>query len=324
MRIDTIFQAELVPKLQLLLSCQYMELNLLNQPDASSVLPAPLQKYFLRRTTNITQTFLSINVDDLQLHSAIYTRNNYSAELNFRGRIKCLDYGSLNMMDIMEPMSFQSYLRFNATKRLLQANLLLDKLRFNCGPCVIHTLLCSKQHWTELLEQQQQQRDSVHTLMPRCVIVNRMQTHFVFGQTGTNERITVVPQELRPYYFCNDAQSQELTFYIEDLDTHSLDTSESLAIALKFEDEHRVHHLRVGQYCITVKLSKLSATQVYILVKGQIELVSMVPFELLTEFRTEGKQLDEQAASALAHLLVPKGRISFYQQVQRNEQVNMR
>ncbi|XP_017859321.1 PREDICTED: vacuolar protein sorting-associated protein 13B isoform X2 [Drosophila arizonae] len=324
MRIDTIFQAELVPKLQLLLSCQYVELNMLNQPDASSVLPAPLQKYFLRRTTNITQTFLSINVDDLQLHSAIYTRNNYSAELNFRGRIKCLDYGSLNMMDIMEPMSFQSYLRFNATKRLLQANLLLDKLRFNCGPCVIHTLLCSKQHWTELLQQQQQQRDSVHTLMPRCVIVNRMQTHFVFGQTGTNERITVVPQELRPYYFCNDAQSQELTFYIEDLDTHSLDTSESLAIALKFEDEHRVHHLRVGQYCITVKLSKLSATQVYILVKGQIELVSMVPFELLTEFRTEGKQLDEQAASALAHLLAPKGRISFYQQVQRNEQVNMR
>ncbi|XP_023169164.2 vacuolar protein sorting-associated protein 13B isoform X2 [Drosophila hydei] len=320
MRIDTIFQVELVPKLQLLLSCQYVELNFLNQPDASNVLPAPLQKYFLRRTTNITQTFLSVNMDDLQLHSTIYTRDSYSAELDFRSRIKCLDYGSLNMMDIMEPMSFHSYLRFDGKQRVLHANLLLDKLRFNCGPCVIHTLLCSKQHW---LEQLQQQRD-VHTLMPRCVIVNRMQTHFVFGQTGTSERITVLPQELRPYYFSNDGCGQELMFYIEDLESHKLDSSESLAIALKFEDEHRVHHLRVGQHCITIKLSKLSTTQIYILVKGQIELVSMVPFELLTEFRTEGKQLDEQATNALPHLLVAKGRISFYQQVQRNEQVNMR
>lgn len=316
MRIDTTFQADLVPKLQLLVGCQNIKLNFLNQPDASNVVPPPLRKYYLRRITKITQTFLSVHVDDVRLHASVYTPNNYSVETDFRSRIKCLDYGCLNMLDIMEPMAFHSYLRFNSAKSLLQANFLLDKLRFNCGPCVIHTLLCSKQHWQELL----QQHDVVHTLMPRCVIVNRMQTAFVFGQTGTSERIPVATQELRPYYFCSDSHGQELTFHIEDADTHQLEVSESVPIALKFEDEHQVRHVRVGQHFLTIKLSKLSATQVYILVKGQIELVSMVPFELLTEFRTEGNPQDEQQT----HLLPAKGRVSFYQDVARNADISMR
>ncbi|XP_030558700.1 vacuolar protein sorting-associated protein 13B isoform X2 [Drosophila novamexicana] len=316
MRIDTTFQADLVPKLQLLVCCQNIKLNFLNQPDASNVLPPPLRKYYLRRITKITQTFLTVHVDDVRLHASVYTPNNYSVETDFRSRIKCLDYGCLNMLDIMEPMAFHSYLRFNSAKSLLQANFLLDKLRFNCGPCVIHTLLCSKQHWQELL----QQHDVVHTLMPRCVIVNRMQTAFVFGQTGTSERIPVATQEMRPYYFCSDSHGQELTFHIEDADTHQLEVSESVPIALKFEDEHQVRHVRVGQRFLTIKLSKLSATQVYILVKGQIELVSMVPFELLTEFRTEGNPQDEQQT----HLLPAKGRVSFYQDVARNADISMR
>ncbi|XP_064550817.1 intermembrane lipid transfer protein VPS13B isoform X2 [Drosophila montana] len=324
MRIDSTFQPELVPKLQLLLCCQNIEINFLNQPDVSSVLPPPLQKYYLRRTTKITQTFLTLHVDDLRTYASVYTATNYSVETDFRSRIKCLDYGCLNMLDLMEPVAFHSYLRFNSAQSLLQANFLLDKLRFNCGPCVIHTLLCSKQHWQELL----QQRDDdvvVHTLMPRCVIVNRMQTSFVFGQTGTSERISLAAQELRPYYFCSDAHGQELTFHIEDAETQQLEVSESVPIPLKFEEEHQVRHVRIGQRClITIKLSKLSATQVYILVKGQIELVSMVPYELLIEFRNEPKPQDEQASNALAHLLPAKGRISFYQDVERNAEISMR
>ncbi|XP_032596259.1 vacuolar protein sorting-associated protein 13B isoform X2 [Drosophila grimshawi] len=317
MRIDTTFHSALVPKLQLLLCCQHMELNFLNQPDVSDVLPSQLKKYNLRRTTDITQTFLTCHVDNLQLHGSIYTRTNYNVELDFRSRIKCLDYGYLNMLDIMEPMSFHSYLRYNKRQHLLHANILLDKLRFNCSPCVIHTLLCAKYHWQELL----QERHIVHTLMPKCVIVNRMQTPLTFGQTGTDERISLAPQELRAYYFCSDFHCQELTFFIENSVTNQVEISDSVHIALKFDDDDLVRHFRIGQHCITIKQRKLSATQVYILVKGQIELVSMVPFELLTEFRNEGV---EQAENPLAHLLAGKGRISFFQTVVRNADITMR
>ncbi|XP_030371450.1 vacuolar protein sorting-associated protein 13B isoform X2 [Scaptodrosophila lebanonensis] len=318
MRIDTTFNAQFVPKVQLLLSCKNIELNFLNQPDAYNELPPLLKKYNLKRTTTISQTFATLDVQDLHLYAVIHQYNDFSVETDFRSRVKCLDYGFINMIDIVEPISFQSYFRFNGGQRLLLANFLIDKLRLNCGPCVIHTLLSSKQHWQELLEQ----RSALHTLMPKCVVVNRMHARFSFGQTDTGERIFVEPHELQLYHFRSDYHSQELTFFIENPTTQQIESSDSVHIALKFDDEHTVKHLRVGKRCITIKVGKLSATQVYILVKGQIELMSMVPYELIAEFRREGKNYDEQ--NLLEHVLVAKGRASFYHTVVRNADINMR
>jgi len=320
MRIDTTFHPGLVPKLQLLLCCQDIEVNFLNMPDASNVLPLQLKKYDLKVITELTQTFLTVHVDNLQIHSNIYTRKNYSVETNFRSRIKCLDYGFFNMVDILEPMTLHSYLRFNKMKRLLNANLMVDKLRINCGPWVIHTLLCSKQHWQEVMKQNK----VVNTLMPRLVIVNRMQLPITFGQTGTNERISAKPQELCLYYFCSDYHSQELTFCRQNPETNKLEVSESVHIALKFDEDIRVRHVRIGNGCMTIKQGKLSATQVYVLVKGQIELLNMAPFKLLTEFRSEGKQYEEIGQNPLGHWLNAKARTSFFHTVVRNEDITMR
>ncbi|XP_017847869.1 vacuolar protein sorting-associated protein 13B isoform X2 [Drosophila busckii] len=316
MRIDTTFQAELVPKLQFLLACQDIELNLLNQPDAYDVLPPELDSYKLKSTTQISQNFLTLHVSNLQLHTEMYKPTDYSVELNFRSRIKCLDSGFLNMIDVMEPMSFQSYVRYVGCLRKMQANFVLDKLRFNCSACVIQTLYSAKQHWQEVL----QQREELHTLMPKCVVVNRLQLPITFGQSGTSERIQLAPQQLRLYHFCSDFHTQELTFYVENPETQQLEASSSVHIAFKFEEEQRVHQLRIGQRCITIKQAKLSATQVYILVKGQIELLSMVPYELLAEFRVE----DEPDKEALEHVLAAKGRASFCHQVMRQTNINMR
>ncbi|XP_034127951.1 vacuolar protein sorting-associated protein 13B isoform X2 [Drosophila guanche] len=319
MRIDTIFRAEAVPKLQLLLCCQDMEVNLLNLPDPKGQLPSLLKEYSLKRTTDCPQTFLTLHVGDLQLHSAVYARNNFSLETDFRARVKCLDYGFLNMLDIMEPMKFSSYAMFAHSPRSLKANFLLDKLRFNCAPYMIHTLLSSKHHWQEVLRKSELR----HTLMPKCVVVNRMQAALSFGQTGTSEQISLAPHELQLYHFRSCGQGQELTFFVKHPETNQMEASSSLHIALKFEEEQRVHHLRVGKSCITINVGKLSATQIYILVKGQIEVISMVPFELITEFRHEGKSYDEQTTPH-EHLLRASGRASFYQTVLRNGDINLR
>ncbi|XP_017140957.1 vacuolar protein sorting-associated protein 13B isoform X2 [Drosophila miranda] len=319
MRIDTIFRAETVPRLQLLLCCQDMEVNLLNQPDGKGELPSLLKEYSPKRSIDSPQTFLTVHVGDLQVHSAVYGRNDFSLETDFRARVKCLDYGFLNMLDILEPMKFSSYAMFTHSPRSLKANFLLDKLRFNCGPYMIHTLLSSKHHWLEVLRQSEIR----HTLMPKCVVVNRMQAGLSFGQTGTNEQISLAPHELQLYHFRSCAQGQELTFFIRNPETKQMEASSSVPIALKFEEEQRVRHLRVGKCCITIKVGKLSATQIYILVKGQIELISMVPFELITEFRQEGKRYDENTRPH-EHLLLARGRASFYQTVVRNGDINLR
>lgn len=321
MRIDTVFRAEKVPKLQVLLCCQDIELNFLNQPEAGGELPPLLKEYSLRQSQEISQTFLTVNVEDLQLHSTIYSRNDFSLQTELRGRVKCLDYGFLNMLDIVEPTKFTSYARLTNSPRFsVEANFLVDKLRFNCGPYVIHTLLSSKHHWQEVL----QQRQSRHALMPKCLVVNRMQAPICFGQTGTVERIVAAPSEVKFYHFRSCYFRQELTFFIRSPHTQqATESSGSVHIPLKFEEEHRVQHLRVGDCCITLKMGKLSATQIYILVKGQIELISMVPYSLITEFRLEGAAYEENAPPE--HLLSPKERSSsFYQQVTRDADINMR
>ncbi|XP_022217026.2 LOW QUALITY PROTEIN: vacuolar protein sorting-associated protein 13B [Drosophila obscura] len=319
MRIDTIFRAEKVPKLQLLLCCQDMEVNLLNLPDAKGELPSLLKEYSLKRTTDCPQTFLTVHVGDLQVHSAVYATNDFSLETDLRARVTCLDYGFLNMLDIVEPVKFSSYAMFAHSPRSLKANFLLDKLRFNCAPYMIHTLLSSKQHWLEVLRNSEIR----HTLMPKCVVVNRMQANLGFGQTGTSEQISLAPQELQLYHFRSCVHGQELTFFVRNPETNQMEASSSLHIALKFEEEQRVRHLRVGKCCITIKVGKLSATQIYILVKGQIEVISMMPFDLITEFRHEGKRYDEHT-SPHDHLLLARGRASFYQTVVRNGDINLR
>ncbi|KAH8311151.1 hypothetical protein KR044_004588 [Drosophila immigrans] len=319
MRIDTTFDVEKVPKFQLYLCCQDIVVNLLNMPNAANELPMQLKKYDLKQTTELTQTFLTVHMDSLRIHSNVYTRCNYNIETNFRSRIKCLDYGFFNMVDILEPMTFHSYVQFNRMKRQLKANILMDKLRFNCGPWVIHTLLSSKQHWQEVM----QKKKVVNTLMPRVVIVNRMQCPITFGQTGTIERIVITPQEVYLYYFSSDYYSQELTFFKHPTATNKLEVSESVHIALKFEESRRVRHVRIGNACLTIKQGKLSATQVYVLIKGQIEMVNMASFRLLADFHSEDKSVEEHVAS-LQDWVPANGRTSFYNTVMRNENITMR
>ncbi|KAH8383835.1 hypothetical protein KR009_010773 [Drosophila setifemur] len=319
MRIDTVFKAEMVPKLQLLLYCQDIELNFVNQPESSGELPSILKEYKLKPTPKINQTFLTVHMEDLQIHSAIYSKNDFSFQTEMRTRVKCLDYGFLNMLDIVEPMKFTSYVRLtNCPRASVEANFLVDKLRLNCGPYVIHTLLSSKNHWQEVL----QQREKRHSLMPKCLVINRMQTPLSFGQTGTVEKIPVAPGEVQLYHFRSCYQGQELTFFVINPETYQAEASDSLHIALKFEEEQKVQHLRIGSCCITLKMGKLSATQIYILVRGQIEVVSMVPYELITEFRLEGKVYDENTPQD--HRLPSKERASYYQMIMGKADVNMR
>lgn len=321
MRIDTKFHPGLVPKLQFLLSCQSIEVNFLNQRNPEDKLPPQLKNYHTNALLKPI-AFLTVNMESLQMHSRIFNATNYTVEMNFRSRIKCLDCGFFNMVDILEPTTFHGFVHMNKADAIFNANILMDKLRFNCGPWVINTLVCSKQHWLAMMQQ-----EVAYALMPRCAIVNRLDVVLTYGQTGTNERFQLEPHNMNFYYFGSDYHNQELTFFLQNTETKELECSQSVEIVLKFEDEYKVNHSRIGNRCITIKHFKLSASQLFIIIKGQIEVMSFVPYNLYAEFRVEGKQNEnenenDQAFCPVAHLL--KAKSSFYQAVERNADVNMR
>uniref|UniRef100_A0A0K8W1C6 Vacuolar protein sorting-associated protein 13B n=1 Tax=Bactrocera latifrons TaxID=174628 RepID=A0A0K8W1C6_BACLA len=321
MRVDTAFQSECVPKLQVLLSCSSLQVKLFNQVSDEYKLPPALAEYTLAPTKQISQAFLTVLLEKLSIHAAFNSPEIYSIDSRLTLNVKCLDYGFLNMLSVLEDAKLQSYVTVNQKKRLLNINAVLEKFRINIGPSILHTLLSSKAHWQELFKAHSP--GDCHVLLPKCIVVNRMQALVSFGQTGTTERIQLQPLECSLYSFGSDGNSQELTFFVADNETRITDASQSVAIPFKFDGERLLRSIRIGDKCLIIELQKLSAAQVVVLLKGQIELVSMVPQEMRVELRfDESKEAEEKRP--LEYLVKSEGYSSFYAAVQRTSNVFMR
>ncbi|XP_061387162.1 intermembrane lipid transfer protein VPS13B [Musca vetustissima] len=321
MRVDTTFQSKSVPKIQTLLSFNTVCVNLLNKPNDNDELPPMLRNYHLANNVKIPQAFLIFTLQNIKMHGVVYSRMKYNANLMLTAHIKYLDYGFLNMLPLLEETTVQTYLEMDQKKNVVNANFVFDRLRFNLGPSVLHTLLSSKLHWEECLDANE--RRIRHVLIPKCIVVNRTMTAMAFGQSGTHERIPLSPKECCMYSFRSDCNSQDLTLYISDEETNTVDTSESIHIPFKFESETMSQTFCIGSKCIIVKSKKLSGSQICVLIQGQIELISMVEHNLRLEFRQEGKLYDE-ANKPLEYFIERNGRNSFYYNVNRNSNISMR
>uniref|UniRef100_W8BHK3 Vacuolar protein sorting-associated protein 13B n=2 Tax=Ceratitis capitata TaxID=7213 RepID=W8BHK3_CERCA len=321
MRIDTAFQSECVPKFQVLLSCTSLQVKFLNQANDEYKLPPALAEYTLAPSKQISQAFLVVLLENLSIHAAFNSTQIYSVDSSLTLNIKCLDYGFLNMLSVLEDATLQSYVTVNKPKRLLNINAVLEKFRINIGPSILHTLLSSKAHWQELFTSTTP--NQCHVLLPKCIVVNRMQALVAFGQTGTTERIQLQPLECSLYSFSNDGNNQELTFFIADNETRITDASQSVAIPFKFDGERLLQSIRIGDKCLIIEMQKLSAAQVTVFLKGQIELISMVPQELRVELRFDETKADEDKRQ-LDYLVKKEGYSSFYVAVQRVSNATMR
>ncbi|XP_073817283.1 vacuolar protein sorting 13B isoform X2 [Musca autumnalis] len=321
MRVDTTFQSKSVPKIQTLLSFNTIYVNLLNKPNDNDELPPMLRNYHLANNVKIPQAFLVFTLQNVKMHGVVYSRMKYNANLNLTAHIKYLDYGFLNMLPLLEETTVQTYLEMDQKKNILNMNFVCDRLRFNLGPSVLHTLLSSKMHWEECLDKNEQRVR--HALIPKCIVVNRTMTAMAFGQSGTHERIPLSPKECCMYSFRSDCNSQDLTLYISDEETNTVDTSESIHVPFKFENETMSQTFCIGSKCIIVKSKKLSGSQICVLIQGQIELISMVEHNLRLEFRQEGKIYDEPN-KPLEYFIERNGRNSFYYQVNRDSNISMR
>ncbi|XP_059217881.1 intermembrane lipid transfer protein VPS13B isoform X1 [Stomoxys calcitrans] len=323
MKVDTTFQSKSVPKAQLLLSCNSIYVKLLNQSEEGDELPSMLKHFHLAKTTKIPHVFFILTIQNIKLHAVFYSWLNYNVNSSLTTHMKYLDYGFLNMLPLLEETSMQTYFAVDQKKNVVNVNLVCDRLRFNVGPSALHSLLASKQHWEECLARDEQQQQLRHALIPKCVIVNRTMTVMDFGQTGTHEHIPLNPKECYLYSFRSDCHKQELTLYVSDEETNTVYTSASIPILFKFDTESLVQDLCIGTKCITVKSKKLSASQICILIQGQIELVSMVPHNLHLEFRQEGK-VYEESNKPLEYFIERYGRNSFFYSVARDSNISMR
>lgn len=322
MRIDTVFQSQDIPKLQLMVSCNQVYIKFLNQPDENGDLPPPLKKYRLTKTTVKSQAFAFLMLSNLTFHYVFYTRGHYNLDMELNGNIKCLDYGYLNLIPLLEDATFKCYLHADIIKNIFIGNILCDRLRFNVGPSTLHALLTSKMHWEELLDTDNNRVR--HALIPRCVVANRTMQVIVFGQTGTKERVQLNVKECYLYSFDSDFYKQELTFYITDEESTLVETSQSVHIPFKMEEDNVIYNLRMGKKCLVLKLRKLSGLQVLLMIKGQVELISMVPYNLRVEFRRDDSKPQAENKSIRDYEIDKYDRKSFYMSANQKSEISIR
>lgn len=325
MRIDSIFKPLSIPKAQLLLSINRFQLNLQNQQGESYELPKPLRKFKLSSTRQINHTFLSLVWERFSTFVALYETKNYSISCEFIFSSRCLDYGYLNMLYFIEETSLNGY--FSKTcNNSFNVDIVADKIKINVGPAILHTLLSSKIHWEETLTSDG--KDKKHIVITKFVFVNRTHLNICFGQTGTNERIQLQPKECHMYSFRSDYLDQEVTFSLLDDNMQVVESSQSIPISIELSsDDGVVKHILMGNRCLIVRSKKLSATQMYILIKGQIELLSMVSDEFRLEFLREDPEAEkskQKEQKLCDYATVANDRITFLQTVTAGSNIYMR
>ncbi|XP_055848221.1 intermembrane lipid transfer protein VPS13B isoform X2 [Episyrphus balteatus] len=296
MRIDTIFRPCAIPKFQILLNINEMQINLQNHQSIDSKLPVELKKFKISENSKpINQTFARIGFEKTSIHASFHTLSNYSIHSELKFGIKCLDHGYLNLISMIEDTDLSAFFRINSA---VETSIVADRLSLNLGPSILHNLICAKQNWEAYFREES---DRKSYLISKFIVANRTHTSLSFGQSGTDERILLNPKECCKYSFHSDCFGQELTFYL--FDGRIEHKSNSVGITLEFpaSSESIVNHVPIDDKCLVVRTRKLSATQYYILIKGQIELISMVNESFLLEFyrddkKTEGTEirLDEK------------------------------
>lgn len=289
MRVDTIFRVDTIPQIQLLIHCNQFLLKFQNKAENNFHLPSLLKRFRLAAKSTRVQSFCNVLLTNTNIYGIYFHENRFSIESSLTAKITCLDFGFFNMLNLLEDTNFNFYFEVNDITKDVIANITFDKLNFNIGPAILHGLIASKNHWEELLDKDELR---IHYfLVPRCIVANRTKTTIGFGQTGTQECIKLNSKECCLYTFCSDYYKQELTIFtfIDGKDT-PIEYSESVHIQFQFEEPNRYSYLRIGNRYMILKSRKLSSSQILLLVKGQIELFSMLSHNLTCEFRYYEKE----------------------------------
>lgn len=313
MRIDTRFNPKLIPNIQFLVSCNRFEVNLQNHYYPDTTPPPLLKKYQLNHSSTSTETFVTLVLSNSHIFWSLKDLKDYNIHANLILSVKCLDNAFLSVLNFIDDMAIESYINVK-TDCTTDVNVIANKMNINVGPSIIQTLMASVNHWqTELkniFPEEDREMQPRKYMLTKFTIVNRTNVAISFGQSGTQENISLQPQELTGYSFLSDYFHQKLTFYMTSNDQ----IYESEPVPINFDGKHsenspvknspptttntstteHLEYVQIGENYLIVKFRKLSSTQILIFLKGQVEIVSMVD----DSFRMQLKVVDDVTNSS--------------------------
>lgn len=307
MRIDTSFNPQLIPKIQFLVSCNRFEVNLQTHFYPDTAPPPLLKKYQFCPGSTSSETSIMVILSNANFFWSLKGHKDFSIYAKMIFSVKCLDNAFLSVLNFIEDMAIESYFNVKSDSTT-DINVIVNKMTVNFGPSILQTMMSSITHWqTEIKNmfgQNDKETEPRKYILTKFTIVNRTNLVISFGQSETQENISLKPQEFTGYSFLSDYFQQKLTFYLE----RSGQVYESEPVLINFDGNHPeyspeqtntstavqsanstpaeyMEHVRIGNIYLIVKIRKLSSTQMLIFLKGQIEIVSMVNDIFRMQFR---------------------------------------
>lgn len=291
MRIDTSFNPQLIPNIQLLISCNRFEVNLQTHLYTDTVPPPLLKKYTFVPGSFSSETAITVVLSNAKFFWSLKAQKDLSIHANIIFSVKCLDNAFLSTLNFIEDMAIESYSNIKSDSTT-DINVIANKMNINFGPSIIQTMMSSINHWqTELKNVFSQDDNEIPTrkyVLTKFTIVNRTNVVVSLGQSGTQESITLQPQEFTGYSFLSDCFEQKLTFSL----TRNEQVLDSDPVPINFDGDNSeysneksspsatvqpsssttseyLQHVKIGDIYLIVKFRKLSSTQILIFLKGQ-------------------------------------------------------
>lgn len=210
LRIDSYFNPTIVPNLQAALNIGTIHVAFYNYVDARSynTLPPPLQNYTLDSPVPETQCYLI-----WEHKKAIIVLNRWAdaavmVDIGGTTSVRVLDYGLLNMHEVLDPLEGKVQLSIADT---IDLSVTCNPFSLKFGPAISHTLAVSAHLWTIAFDSENK---NVVVLM-RYVVANDSNISIRFGQSGTDDNIVLQSRQCH-FYSWRNVNNQTLRVALED------------------------------------------------------------------------------------------------------------
>nr|XP_029723384.1 vacuolar protein sorting-associated protein 13B-like [Aedes albopictus] len=281
MRVDSMFNPNLIPNVECTMELRPVQINLFNVTKFSmdSKLPKPFEGYRLCKETIEARShkFLMLNSNHLRARAAIY--DNFDVLISGELNLHCdlLDYSHYTFENVLELVNLKAIATIEDDSLELKA--ISDDILVRYGPSVGYNLVVAERFWNS-------RGDSV-LMYGKYIVCNHTHVGLKFGQYDTGEAIFVGTHELCLYVFksCRHPQVLQLIFNenTKDISTEPFSVAKEglfyVRVLPVFEEDVEDEKLFV------VRIENLSNAQKRITIEGQNNFFNMTTQRLKIQYK---------------------------------------
>lgn len=289
MRVDSVYSPTLIPNLELLVTLNHIQLNLMTCVPTSITVPRCLRGFKLAGDLMPAHKGISFSLNNAIIHGSIYENLHVNLDIETEIGSEAINYATFSYQPIIENFKTRLYVELSKETKI---NLITNIIHLHYGPSVSHTITVLKRIFEQAGEIDQQEI----ILVTRYIVCNNTSTDLQFGQHSSSEIIPLLRRTFYLYAFTNDFRDRSVTF--------SILGSGSKTQPINFDREGTTKCLVTDNQILIVTIESLTSFQKKITINGQVEFYNMTINPFLIQYRIYPSTVDTSMNSFMDEIEV--------------------